>query len=107
MEDPGPLEAELRRREAALGSDHPAVAEAASTLAILYNQASLRTGRLTWHGQRAYIKRACERATGPCGVRQALHSTGMAIAVNMSKLHEPVQPLSTGVCCDVCNDHRL
>ncbi len=40
MEDPAPLEAELQRREAALGPGHPAVAEAASTLAILYNQAS-------------------------------------------------------------------
>ena len=37
-EDPAPLEAELRRREAALGPGHPAVAEAASTLAILHNQ---------------------------------------------------------------------
>ena len=37
-EDPAPLHAELRRREAQLGPSHPAVAEAASTLAILYNQ---------------------------------------------------------------------
>lgn len=37
-EDPAPFEAELRAREAALGPGHPAVAEAASNLAIIYNQ---------------------------------------------------------------------
>ena len=37
-EDPAPFEDELRRREATLGLSHPAVAEAASNLAIIYNQ---------------------------------------------------------------------
>ncbi|KAG7668381.1 putative Centrosomal protein of 104 kDa [Nannochloris sp. 'desiccata'] len=37
-EDPAPFEEELRRREATLGPSHPHVAEAASNLAIIYNQ---------------------------------------------------------------------
>jgi centrosomal protein CEP104 len=37
-EDPAPFEEELRRREATLGPSHPSVAEAASNLAIIYNQ---------------------------------------------------------------------
>jgi hypothetical protein len=45
-EDPAPLHAELRRREAQLGPSHPAVAEAASTLAILYNQVQLASRNL-------------------------------------------------------------
>ena len=39
-DDPATFEAELRRREGVLGSAHPAVAESASNLAILYNQVS-------------------------------------------------------------------
>ena len=42
-DDPAIFEAELRRREAALGSGHPGVAESASNLAILYNQVSAWT----------------------------------------------------------------
>ena len=38
LENPAPYEAELAAREAALGPTHPAVAETASNLAILYNQ---------------------------------------------------------------------
>jgi centrosomal protein CEP104 len=37
-EDPAPFEEELHRREATLGPSHPLVAEAASNLAIIYNQ---------------------------------------------------------------------
>ena len=37
-EDPAPFEEELRRREASLGPTHTAVAEAATNLAIIYNQ---------------------------------------------------------------------
>ena len=53
-EDPAPLHAELKRREAQLGPSHPAVAEAASTLAILYNQVQFasRNLRIVAKGQR-------------------------------------------------------
>lgn len=37
-DDPRPFEEELKAREAALGPDHPDVAESCSNLAILYNQ---------------------------------------------------------------------
>jgi tetratricopeptide (TPR) repeat protein len=37
-DDPAPFAAELAAREAALGSAHPSVAEAAANLAILHNQ---------------------------------------------------------------------
>lgn len=61
-EDPAPFERELAAREAALGPTHPDVAEAASNLAILYNQRGDSARALPLYQRALSI---WERAYGP------------------------------------------
>lgn len=49
-DDPRPFEAELKKREAALGANHPDVAESCGNLAILYNQKGQTGGVCVWGG---------------------------------------------------------